>query len=186
MKRTSVYVAGVCSLAAVLLTVVVLDMRANAGDETKEAKIKRAISAGPLEIAKRAKIADTDAQGKMITLREGNNGWTCFPGHPGVVGDDPQCADEASLQWEDDWMAHKPKPSNTKPGIVYMFAGGTDWSATDPAATSGAPIHEPPHWMIMWPFDAKESGLTDKEKKTGTWIMWAGTPYAHLMINQRP
>jgi hypothetical protein len=38
----------------------------------------------------------------------------------------------------------------------------------------------------MWPFDAKESGLSDKEKKAGTWIMWAGTPYAHLMINQKP
>jgi len=66
-----------------------------------------------------------------------------------------------------------------------MLAGGTDWSATDPYATKGTPIKEPPHWMLMWPFDAA-SGLPTTEKKTDTWIMWAGTPYAHLMINQKP
>ncbi len=73
-----------------------------------------------------------------------------------------------------------------QPGIMYMLAGGTDWSATDPYATSGTPIKEPPHWMIMWPFDAKATGLSAEAKDTGTWIMWAGTPYAHLMINQKP
>jgi len=25
---------------------------------------------------------DTDAQGKMVVLREGNNGFTCMPGNP--------------------------------------------------------------------------------------------------------
>jgi transposase len=28
--------------------------------------------------------------------------------------------------------------------------------------------------------------LSVEPKQTGTWIMWSGTPYAHLMINQRP
>ena len=40
--------------------------------------------------------------------------------------------------------------------------------------------------MILWPYDPGASGLPAKPKKTGTWIMWAGTPYAHLMINQVP
>jgi hypothetical protein len=38
----------------------------------------------------------------------------------------------------------------------------------------------------MWPFDPKTSGFPAEPKQTGTWIMWAGTPWAHLMINQRP
>ena len=156
------------------------------GAEPKEVKIKRAMSAGPLSITKSAKIVDLDEKGAMTVLREGNNGWTCFPGHLGVVGDPPNCNDEAAMQWGMDWMAHKEKPSNTKPGIVYMLAGGTDWSATDPWATKGTPIKEPPHWMIMWPFDPKTTGLPKAAKLTGTWIMWAGTPYAHLMINQKP
>lgn len=154
--------------------------------ETQQDKIQRALSAAPPDIAKAAKVVDFDDQGKMTVLREGSNGFTCTPGHPGVVGDVAACADEASMQWVDDFMAHKAKPTNTEPGVMYMLAGGTDWSATDPFATSGTPIKEPPHWMIMWPFDPQSSGLPTTPKQTGTWIMYAGTPWAHLMINQRP
>jgi hypothetical protein len=154
--------------------------------ESKEAKVARAISAAPTNIAKAAKVVDLDDKGNEIVLREGTNGFTCFPGHPGVVGDAAYCANEAALQWERDFAAHKPKPTNTAPGIEYMLLGGTDWSGSDPNATSGTPIKEPPHWMIMWPVDPKTTGLSVDPKQIGTWIMWAGTPYSHLMINQHP
>ena len=154
--------------------------------ESNEARVRRALSAAPADIAKNARVMYMNETGKMTTLREGNNGFTCIVGPRGVVGGDPMCADGPSLQWASDWMAHKPKPTNTTPGVIYMLAGGTDWSATDPWATKGTPIKEPPHWMIMWPFDAKATGLPTNVKMTGTWIMWAGTPYAHLMINQKP
>ena len=158
---------------------------AHAG-ETKQDKIRRALSAAPPTVARAAKVVDMDNQGKTTVLREGTNGFTCFPGRPGVVGDVAMCADAPSMQWVMDFMAHKPRPTNTQPGVIYMLAGGTDWSATDPFATTGTPIREPPHWMIMWPFDPKSSGLPTTPKQTGTWIMYAGTPWAHLMINQRP
>jgi len=63
------------------------------------------------------------------------------------------------MQWISDLMTHKPKPTNTEPGVAYMLAGGSDWSATDPFATSGTLIEEPPHWMLMWPLDPKTSGF---------------------------
>ena len=154
--------------------------------ETKQDKIKRALSAAPPEIAKDAKVVDFGDQGNMMVLRDSTNGFTCFPGTPGVVGDVAMCADGPSMQWLNDITSHKPKPTNPEPGVIYMLAGGTDWSATDPNAKSGTPIREPPHWMIMWPFDPKTSGLPTTAKQTGTWIMWANTPWAHLMINQRP
>ena len=154
--------------------------------ESKNAKIARALSAGPSSIQAGATVMDMGANGKVTVLRKGTNGFTCFAGHTGVVGDDPFCADKESMVWAGDWMAHHPKPTNAKPGIIYMLAGGADWSATDPWATKGTPIHEPPHWMIMWPNDPKTSGLSSKESSIGTWIMWANTPYAHLMINQKP
>ena len=154
--------------------------------EPKEATIRRALSAAPAGIAKAAKVVYMDESGKMSTLRDGSNGFTCIVGPRGAVGGDPMCADAPSMQWAADWMGHKPKPTNTTPGVIYMLAGGTDWSATDPYATKGTPIKEPPHWMLMWPIDAKTSGLPTNVKMTGTWIMWAGTPYAHLMINQKP
>ena len=154
-----------------------------AADETKDQKIARALTAGPPSVTAKATIADTDPKGKMSVLRKGTNGWTCMPGHPGVIGDDPICADAMTMQWMDDWAAHKAKPANKKPGIAYMFAGGTDWSASDPFATKGTSIKEPPHYMVMWPFDAKTSGFPTTARDTGTWIMYAGTPYAHLMVN---
>jgi len=153
--------------------------------ESKEAEIARALSAAPSNIAAGAKVVFRDEKGNETVAREGTNGFTCFPGHPGVVGDVPFCANAAALQWEKDMADHKPKPTNAEPGIEYMLSGATDWSATDPFATSGKPIKEPPHWMIMWPFDSN-SGLPTTFKKTGSWIMYAGTPWAHLMINGLP
>jgi len=156
------------------------------GVESAPTKIARALSAAPAGIARSAGVVDRDQAGKETLLRKGTNGFTCFPGHPGVVGDPPFCANAPALQWESDMAQGKPKPTNTEPGIEYMLAGGTDWSATDPHATSGTPIKEPPHWMIMWPFDPELTGLPTTAKDTGTWIMYSGTPWAHLMINQRP
>src|ERR1700733_11086964 len=86
--------------------------------ESPQTKIARAMSAGPPEISKSARIVDMDAQGKMVVLREGNNGFTCMPGNPKVIGDPAMCADAASMQWAADFKAHKPKPTNTVPGIT--------------------------------------------------------------------
>src|SRR5690348_9172490 len=74
--------------------------------ETIQAKIARALSAGPPEVARSAKVVDTDERGKMIVLREGDNGFTCMPGNPKVIGEPPMCADAASMQWAADFKAH--------------------------------------------------------------------------------
>jgi hypothetical protein len=165
--------------------------------ETNDAKIQRALSAAPAELARGAAVVDVQFKtvmrdGKemqepvMTTLREGTNSITCIPGQPGVVGFSPMCADPQGLQWIHDFVTGQPRPSTTQPGVVYMLAGGTDWSPSDPKATSGTPFEQPPHWMLMWAFDAKTSGFSTEIKDTGTWLMWAGTPWAHLMINQKP
>jgi hypothetical protein len=154
--------------------------------ETTQAKIARAMSAGPTDVATSARIIDTDAHGDIVVLREGNNGFTCMPGNPEAVGDPPTCADAASMQWAADFKAHKPKPTNTVPGITYMLAGATQRSDTDPYDTTSAPIPIGPHWMIMWPFDPKSTGLPTTHKPTGAYIMWAGSPYAHVHVMGRP
>lgn len=157
-----------------------------AGDDSKQVKIARAMSAGPMNVAKAARIIDTDAQGKMVVLREGNNGFTCMPGNLKVVGEPAMCVDAAAMQWYDDAKAHKPKPTNTVPGITYMLAGATQRSDSDPNDTTSMPIEIGPHWMIMWPLDPKATGLPTTHKPTGAYIMWAGSPYAHLHIMGRP
>ena len=158
---------------------------AQAGD-TRQGKITRAMSAGPNNVSMSAKIIDTDAQGQMVVLREGNNGFTCMPGNPKVVGEPPMCVDAASMQWFADAKAHKPKPTNAVPGITYMLAGASQRSDSDPNDTTSMPIDVGPHWMIMWPFDAKTTGLPTTHKPTGAYVMWAGSPYAYLHIMGRP
>lgn len=158
---------------------------AKAGGMTQE-KIARAMSAGPDNISGSARIIDTDAQGNKVILREGSNGFTCMPGNPNVVGEPPMCVDAASLQWFADAKAHKPKPTNTVPGITYMLAGATQRSDSDPNDMTSMPIEVGPHWMIMWPFDPKATGLPVTHKDTGAYIMFAGSPYAHVHIMGRP
>ena len=165
----------------------ILALAVSADDgESAQTKIARAMSAGPVEIANSARIADTDAHGRMVVLREGNNGFTCMPGNPKVIGDPAMCADAASMQWAADFKAHKPKPSNTVPGITYMLAGATQRSDSDPYDATSPPITVPPHWMIMWPFEPKATGLPVTHRDTGAYIMWAGSPYAHVHIMGRP
>ncbi len=46
-------------------------------------------------------------------------------------------------------------------------------------------VKEPPHWMLFWPVDAEASGFPSMpHKKFGGYVMFDGTPYAHLMIHQ--
>ena len=151
-----------------------------------QAKIARALSAGPAEITNNARVVDKDEHGNTIVLREGSNGFTCMPGNPKAAGDPPMCADAASMQWTADFEARKSKPTNTEPGIIYMLAGATQRSDTDPYDTTSPPIPIGPHWMIMWPFDPKTAGLPTIHKPTGAYIMWAGSPYAHLHVMGRP
>jgi hypothetical protein len=163
-----------------------LQSSASNSNESAQTKIVRALSAAPPDVAKAATVAEMDGQGKMTVLRAGTNGFTCMPGDPTGVGQPAMCADEASMQWFRDFAEHKPKPTNTIPGITYMLAGATQRSDSDPYDATSKPIAIGPHWMIMWPFDAKTTGLPTTHKQKGAYIMWDGSPYAHVHIMGRP
>ena len=157
--------------------------------KSKDTLIREAMAAAPKEIAMNATIMSAGADGKLVQLRPGTNGWTCLPDAPDTPGQDAMCADKQAMMWVGSWLKHEAKPANTEPGVMYMLTGGSDISATDPWAKPGPGtkwVESPPHYMIIWPFKPGTSGLSATPKKTGTWIMWAGTPYAHLMINQKP
>jgi len=65
-------------------------------------------------------------------------------------------------------------------------AGLAALNARDPFDTTSPPIPIGPHWMILWPFDAKAAGLSTVMRDEGTLVMFAGTPYAHLHICGSP
>jgi hypothetical protein len=148
--------------------------------ESSGVQIARAMAAGPRTVSPGARIVGVNAQGKSIVLREGNNGFTCQPGNPTVVGRPASCANEAALQWSADLSAGRPGPTNKEAGFVYMLSGATERSNTGAITNTG------PQWMIIWPFDPQASGLSATKKNTGAYIRWAGTPYAHLNIMGQP
>lgn len=148
--------------------------------------IASAESAAPAEVAKAAAVITMDAQGKVTELRKGTNGFTCMPDAPDTPGPDPMCFDANAMQWVMAWAAHKAPPTD-KAGIMYMLAGGTDASNTDPYATKptagGDWIHTGPHMMVVGS-TASLAGYPSgaKPDTKAPYVMWAGTPYAHLMI----
>ena len=55
-----------------------------------------------------------------------------------------------------------------------------------PVDTTSPAIPIGPHWMIIWPFDAKDAGLGTIMRDAGAMVMFAGTPWAHLHICGSP
>lgn len=177
--------------SVVIVSLLAVAMNAQGADPKKTAPtdkqlIASAMSAAPANVAKGATIVVMEADGKMRTLREGKNGFTCMPDNPATPGPDPMCMDKNSMEWVHAWVARKP-PATGKVGFMYMLAGGTDASNTDPYATKPEPgnnwIKTGPHIMIVGG-DAAFYDSYPKSAKPDTtvpYVMWPGTPYQHLM-----
>jgi hypothetical protein len=148
--------------------------------------IASAESAAPTSVAKAAAIVTMGADGKMTELRKGTNGFTCMPDAPDTPGPDPMCFDANAMEFVMAWVGHKPPPTD-KAGVMYMLAGGTDASNTDPYATKpteGADwVHTGPHMMLVGSSASLKGYPSGPSPDTkAPYVMWAGTPYAHLMI----
>lgn len=154
---------------------------------TKEQKIRNAMSAAPASVSAKATILDWPAKegDKPSVLRPGTNGWSCLPDMPDSKGNDPMCIDQSWMKWVDAYMAHK-APQITTVGIGYMLAPGGGWASnTDPYAMAEAPGNQwglhPPHVMILVPDLKSLDGLSTDPKNGGPYVMYKGTPYAHIM-----
>ncbi len=148
--------------------------------------IASAESAAPAAIAHNASVVTVDANGAMTTVRKGTNGWTCMPDAPDTPGPDPMCFDANAGKWVAAWAGHKP-PATDAAGLMYMLEGGTDASNTDPYATKPTGqndwVKTGPHIMIVGSKDILAGHPTGAKPDTSVpYVMWAGTPYAHLMV----
>ena len=154
---------------------------------TAEWKIENAMSAAPRAVSGQATVMEWPAtpEGQPTELRAGTNGWTCFSDNTASPGNDPMCFDGTFGQWAGAWMAHRPV-SITSFGVAYMLQGGSDASNTDPfkmAPDSGhAWVDTGPHVMVVVPNVRSLAGVTTDPASGGPFIMWQGTPYAHVMV----
>jgi hypothetical protein len=148
--------------------------------------VASAESAAPAAIAHNASIVTADASGNMTVVRKGTNGWTCMPDAPATPGPDPMCMDPNAAKWADAWLHHKPPPAGVV-GVMYMLEGGTDASNTDPYAAKPTAdndwIKTGPHLMIVGSKELLASYPSGAKPDTASpYVMWSGTPYAHLMV----
>jgi hypothetical protein len=160
---------------------------------TVEWKIATFTSAAPPEIAANAAVMDwpDSASGAMTELRAGTNGYTCMPSTTSSMGvmsaEDaaPMCLDQSWVQWATAWQQKK-APGITSLGIGYMLRGDKGASNIDPFATSPTATNEwvvsGPHIMIITPSAASLEALPTDSRSGGPYVMWKGTPYAHIMV----
>ena len=176
-SQGSIPAALLCGFLALLGT-------ASAAEADKAALIKDALSAAPPEIAKTAPVMDWD----HTSLKPGSGAYTCHPTPPDVRakgGREPMCLDKVWMAWGDAWKNKKPFKA-TGVGIAYMLAGDTGASNTDPYAKTASAnnqwVVEGPHLMVIVPDAAQLEGLSTDPHGGGPYVMWKGTPYAHIMV----
>lgn len=161
---------------------------AAAGTPDQAALIQSALSAAPPTLRDTVKVVDLE--GKV--LREGTGEFTCLPAPPGFAG--PMCLDGPWMAWLDALMNKRP-PNLTGIGLAYMLAGDSpDGGAsninpadTQPTAENDWMV-EGPHIMIIVPDPALIENVPAEHHGGGPYVMWKGTPYAHIMmpIGERP
>jgi hypothetical protein len=168
--------------------IVIFATAALAQGEDKSALIRDALSAAPPVIAETATVMDWDG----IVLRQGTGAYVCHPTPPDLRkkgGREPMCLDQVWMAWAHAWMNKKPFKTD-RVGISYMLAGDTGASNVDPYAESAQPdnqwVVEGPHVMVLVPEPAQLDGIPTDPNSGGAYVMWKGTPYAHIMIPVGP
>jgi len=162
---------------------------AETGGQTDEAAlIEEALSAAPPQVAETASVMDLEGN----LLREGTGAFTCFPAPPDLAG--PMCLDEQWLAWMDAWMNQEPFTASGV-GFAYMLAGDSPHGGAsntapfdmEPAAGNDWVV-EGPHVMLLVPDEALLADLPTTPEEDQPYVMWSGTPYAHVMwpMDERP
>ena len=187
LRKRTVTLLSLLVLMVGLVAVSLTQSSPAAGQDDVDGKIAQGMSAAPASIGKDATIYDlnVDDQGNFIVLREGSTGWSCFPDAPGTPSLDPMCLDATWMNWLGALIAQK-DPETKVPGLAYMLQGGSDASNTDPYATEPAEgdewVSSPPHVMLLLPGELDQSVFSTDHASGGPYIMWAGTPYEHIMM----
>ena len=132
-------------------------------------------------------------------LREGTNGWTCLPANPRGMSDPengwvdaheamPACGDAEFFKWVTAYFAGtEPGVEMEKDGYAWMLHGDMGEDNTTPLvfkkedSKPGHWIESGPHLMRMPKDPASLDGMTTDFNSGEPYVMFSGTPYAHVM-----
>ncbi len=177
-----------------------LAAQAPASAPPSEQQIAAAVSVLPEEERAGASVLGYDAAGKLVSLRKGSGEMTCLGHNPKETTFHVACYHNSM----EPFMARgrelratgvkDPEVDSVRfrevkegklaipkgPSIMYQFFGGS----FDPAKSevSGARLL----YVVYIPFaTARSTGLSAKPSRDAPWIMWPGTPKAHIMFSPR-
>jgi hypothetical protein len=141
----------------------------------QDARIAKALSAGPEALAGQATVQEWGGP----VLRPGSNGYTCFPD----MGDGgkPMCLDEAWVEFHEAFVEGAPPPAVTTVAVGYWLQGDVTLSNESPGAEGGVMFDGSPHIALLVPEEMR-AALPTTPSSGAPWVMWADTPYAHVMV----
>lgn len=158
------------------------EMAPTAAPTGQEDPVASARSAAPASVSADAAVVDMEGE----VLAEGSGPYTCLPDDPEVPGNSPMCLDEPWMNLIQAWM-NREEPTYDRVGIGYMLEGDMPLSNTDPFAEGPTPDNQwmedaGPHIMVAVPDQSELEGLPTDPSGDAPWVMWKGTPYAHIMV----
>jgi hypothetical protein len=159
--------------------------RAQPGAMSDDDYMKEVMKAAPPQVVEQATVLRMQ-RGEMRTVRKGTNEFTCMIDNEGAPGAAPMCLDPNAMAWAKALLSHGTPPDTT--GFVYMLAGDTGASNTDPDAKGPKPdnhwVQTGSHVMVVGAGAQAMQGYpkTADPDPTKPYVMWPGSPYEHLML----
>jgi len=166
----------------------------------KDIQINTAVLAAPEMYREDATVLGYNQEGKLVTLREGNNGMVCLADDPNKAGISVACygAELEPFMARGRKLVAEGKSNEEKqlirkaeieagmlkmpeePAMVYVLAG----EESDYSAETGELLKSKIRYVIYKPYMTGEStGLPTKPQAPGMpWLMDAGTHRSHIMI----
>jgi hypothetical protein len=164
----------------------------------KDIQIKTAVLAAPEMYRDGATVLGYNQEGKLVTLREGNNSMVCLADDPNKEGINVACYGAELDPFMGRELAAEGKSNEEKqqirkaeieagtlkmpeePAMVYVLAG----EESDYSAETGELLKSKIRYVIYKPYMTGEStGLPTKPQAPGMpWLMDAGTHRSHIMI----
>ena len=161
-------------------------------------QIASAVLAAPEELRAGAAILGYNSEGKLVTLREGNNELICLASDPKQNSFSVACyhrelepymargrelsaqkmsgKERNDVRWKE--IAEGKLSMPREPRMLYVLTG----SRYD--AAGGKVIDSYLRWVLYTPYaTAKSTGLSTKPVENAPWLMYPGTAGAHIMIS---
>lgn len=191
MKRTTMALA----LAATLS----LAPAARAQAPSAEVQIASAVTPAPAELQAGATVMGYDAEGRLVTLREGTNGLICLADDPSDERFHVACYHEAMEPFMARGRALRAEGKGRneiasireaeiaagtlrvpdKPATLYQFFGQP--GSLDPATGAVKDVRR--LTVIYMPYATVETtGLPTSAPAGSPWLMDPGKPWAHIML----